>query len=123
MQLIRHSEPERFAIRQVGADFVLIGEERVTGNVALAPDRVERDFPATLDARLSDAALELLLTFDPEIVLVGFNRPSVLPDPHTLGFFLSRRIGCEIMNLGAAARTYSVLASEGRRVVVALILR
>ena len=35
---------------------------------------------------------------------------------------MSRGIGCEVMDTGAACRTYNVLVSEGRRAVAALLL-
>jgi uncharacterized protein len=35
---------------------------------------------------------------------------------------LGRGIGLEVMDTGAACRTYNILMSEGRRVVAALIM-
>jgi uncharacterized protein len=37
-------------------------------------------------------------------------------------YFLYKRIGFEVMDLGAACRTYNVLLSEGRQVAAALLL-
>jgi len=36
---------------------------------------------------------------------------------------LGRGIGCEVMDTGAACRTYNVLVSEARRAVAALFLK
>jgi uncharacterized protein len=36
---------------------------------------------------------------------------------------LAREIGFEVMDLGAACRTFNVLLSEDRRVVAALLLK
>ena len=43
--------------------------------------------------------------------------------PEVLGAVMSRGIGCEVMDTGAACRTYNILASEGRTVVVALLFK
>jgi uncharacterized protein len=45
-----------------------------------------------------------------------------LPTPQVAVEFLRRGIGLEAMDNSAAARTYNLLASEGRRVVAAFLL-
>ena len=45
------------------------------------------------------------------------------PPPVTLAAALRRGVGLEAMTNAAAARTYSVLAGEGRRVVAAFLLQ
>jgi uncharacterized protein len=45
------------------------------------------------------------------------------PPAATLAACLQRGIGLEAMTNAAAARTYSVLAGEGRRVVAAFVMR
>jgi len=45
------------------------------------------------------------------------------PEPRLLAAILGRGIGCEVMETGAACRTYNVLVSEDRRAVAALLLK
>ena len=64
--------------------------------------------------------LELLLRNEPELVILGTGERNVFP-PRELTFaFARRRVGLEVMNTGAAARTFNVLAGEGRRVAAVL---
>ena len=42
--------------------------------------------------------------------------------PQWLEALYARRIGVETMDMAAACRTYNILAGEGRRVLVALLI-
>lgn len=53
--------------------------------------------------------------------LFGTGRSPKRPNLALREAFASRRIGLEIMDTGAAARTFNVLLAEGRRVAAALI--
>lgn len=63
-----------------------------------------------------------LVELQPEVVLFGSGARLRFPAPALLRGLIERRIGVETMDSAAAARTYNVLASEGRAVVVALML-
>jgi len=64
-------------------------------------------------------ALAPVLELQPRIVLLGAGRPPA--DPKVLRrLFAERQIALEIMELGAACRTYNVLAQEDRAVVALL---
>ena len=64
-----------------------------------------------------------MLALEPEIVVLGSGTRQRFPELQLLAALLSRGIGCEVMDTGAACRTYNVLASEDRRVVAALLLQ
>lgn len=66
-----------------------------------------------------DAALELR----PEILILGTGERQVFPEPQVFAAVAARGIGLEVMDNGAACRTYNVLLAEGRNVALALILR
>lgn len=63
-----------------------------------------------------------LAELKPEVVLFGSGARLRFPAPALLRGLIERRIGVETMDSAAAARTYNVLASEGRAVVAALML-
>jgi uncharacterized protein len=56
-------------------------------------------------------------------VVLGTGTRQRFPDTKLLGAVLARGIGCEVMDTGAACRTYNVLVSEDRPVVAALLLQ
>jgi len=56
-----------------------------------------------------------------EFVLLGTGAKQTLPPKAIREVLSEARIGLEFMSTEAAARTYNVLASEGRRIAAALI--
>lgn len=57
-----------------------------------------------------------------ELVILGTGPRLVFPPPAWLAPFAQQRVGLETMDTAAACRTYNVLASEGRKVIAALLL-
>ena len=56
------------------------------------------------------------------IVLLGTGLRQRFPTAAILARFLTRGVGVEVMDNAAAARTFNVLAAEGRRAVAAFML-
>ena len=63
-----------------------------------------------------------ILALEPEIVLLGTGRLQVFPPALLRASFLGAGIGFEVMDTGAACRTFNVLAAEQRRVVALLLV-
>ena len=55
------------------------------------------------------------------VLLLGTGRSSVFPDPQVLSAFRAAGLWLEVMDTGAAARTYNVLLAEEREVSAALL--
>jgi uncharacterized protein len=101
---------------------VVIAEEVLTRSVIVAPHRLLRDWPPQEFAELQCEHLEWVIRLEPEIVLLGTGARLRFPDPRITFPVHSRQVGLEVMDTGAACRTYNVLTAEGRRVVAALLL-
>jgi uncharacterized protein len=74
--------------------------------------------------RVSDLSAEhatRILSLDPELVLLGTGQHQTFPDAAFGTQFLRVKIGFEVMDTGAACRTFNVLVSEQRRVVAVLL--
>jgi uncharacterized protein len=63
-----------------------------------------------------------ILALDPELVLLGTGQRQIFPAAAFRARFLSAGIGFEVMDTGAACRTFNVLVAEQRRVVALLML-
>ena len=63
-----------------------------------------------------------LLAQGPEIVLLGTGPRQIFPAASFRAQFLSAGIGIEVMDTGAACRTFNVLVAEQRRVVALLMV-
>lgn len=109
-------------IRSYAPGEIRIGETVIRGSCLVAADQIVSDWrPRTVeDLTLDD--LQQVIAMKPEVVVIGSGPRQQFPAPDVLGAVLSRGIGCEVMDTGAACRTYNILASEGRTVVAALLV-
>ena len=63
------------------------------------------------------------LALEPEVILFGSgSRQTISATQSHQQPSCRRGVGFEVMDTGAASRTFNVLAGEGRRVVAALLL-
>lgn len=56
-----------------------------------------------------------------EVLLLGCGKMAIPPNPLLARFFKRHGIALDIMDTGAACRTYNVLMSEGRKVAAAIM--
>jgi uncharacterized protein len=63
-----------------------------------------------------------ILALDPELILLGTGPRQIFPAASFRAQFLSAGIGVEVMDTGAACRTFNVLVAEQRRVVALLMV-
>jgi len=110
-------------VRAYAPGEIRIGEQVLHRSCLVRADLLVTDWrPQTL-AELTLEDLDAIIELEPEIVVLGSGTRQKFPDTRLLAKLLSRGIGCEVMDTGAACRTYNVLASEDRRVVAALFLQ
>ena len=109
-------------VRRVAAGVVTLVDRELTASFVLAPDQLVENWPVTDAKQLALDHGEPLLALQPELVILGTGTHQVFPPPEFMASFLRRGIGIEVMDNAAAARTYDLLAAEGRRVVAGFIL-
>ncbi|WP_119422862.1 Mth938-like domain-containing protein [Desertibaculum subflavum] len=112
----------RPVINAYGQGGFRISGRTFTGSVLILADHAEA-VPAGSVAALETGDLAPLLQAEarPEFLLIGCGR-SIAPLPAPVRQALAaQRIGVELMDTGAACRTYHVLAGEQRRVAALLI--
>jgi uncharacterized protein len=63
-----------------------------------------------------------IIDFTPDILLLGTGAEQEFPEVESYAELLTLNIGVEIMDSAAAARTYNVLVSEGRKVMAGIIV-
>lgn len=97
-------------------------QETIRTNVIVFPDRLIRDWAPTSATDLSQQDLAPLLDERPEVLLLGTGSRLVWPQIEIQAAFATAGIGLEVMDTGAACRTYNILMADQRRVVAALIL-
>jgi uncharacterized protein len=122
--MLLHLERPDFEFFLRGADGVSakVNERVLTASFILAPDRLIEHWAVRDVRHLTVADLEPLWGLQPELILLGSGGKQAFPPAETLAACLTRGIGLETMTNAAAARTFNVLASEGRRVAAGFVL-
>lgn len=113
---------EYLFVRRVGAGTVTVVDRDFHASLLLTPEKVVEDWQITDASQLTLADVDTIAALQPELVILGTGERQVFPPGEVMAGFLRRGIGVEAMTNGSAARTYSLLAAEGRRVVAAFIL-
>jgi uncharacterized protein len=123
MKLHEHNQSRMNLVSGYGHGEVVIHGEHLTAPCVVAPGLLLRDWIGSL-TDLSAAALESVWPLEPRILLLGTDSQQ-LPVARTLARALrpdlsARQAALEVMDLGAACRTYNVLAQEDRSVAALL---
>ena len=105
-----------------GSGYVIVNQKRYDNNLITMPDRIIENWQVQTFEQLSEEHLELLLPFQPEIVLLGTGATLQFPSPLVTKKLITNKIGVEVMDTNAACRTYNILMAEGRNVAAALLL-
>jgi uncharacterized protein len=100
---------------------VRIGERVLRRSFVVSAEALDEGWPARSVEDVA-SSLEALLRLGPDILILGTGETQQFPDPAVFAAVAARGIGFEVMDNGAACRTYNVLLAEGRRVALALIL-
>ena len=112
----------RLVIRNVSETAIRVNDNEYFESIVLTPDDQLNIWSDKPIADLTDADFDTVFDTKPEIVLLGTGASNVFP-PRELTFAFARRgIGLEVMDTSAAARTFNVLANEGRRVAAVLCI-
>lgn len=109
-------------IQSVSAAAIRVSGETYTHGIALTPEQVVPSWQPRAIEDLSEHDFDALLGGDPELIIVGTGTSSRFPPRELVFAFARRGVGLEVMDTAAAARTFNVLAGEGRRVAAILNL-
>ena len=129
MQL-NHEIPDfAYAFRAADGSSVVIEDREQVRTRELAqsfivtPQTLVEAWPvAGTASALTPEDLAPVLALEPELVILGTGASQQFPSAAVMGACLTRGIGLEVMANAAAARTFNLLASEGRKVAAAIML-
>jgi len=99
-----------------------VRRETLTRSVVLMPSQIIRDWPPQSFAELDREHFALLSELDIEIVLFGSGGTIRWPSLALLAPLIDKGIGLEVMDTGAACRTYNILMSDQRKFAAALLM-
>jgi uncharacterized protein len=108
-------------IRRYGADFIVVGEQEIRASCIVSARTLTSWEPRSVE-ELAAAHLPALFALEPEVVVLATGATQKFPRAALRAEFAARKVGLEVMEIGAASRTYNVLVSEERRVLAAILL-
>lgn len=104
-----------------GPGFVAINGVRYEKCVVVNPQTVA-EWGVTGFEALTGTDFGFIVELKPEIVILGTGATQRFPRPELARALAAAGVGVEVMDTRAACRTYNILASEGRKVVAAILL-
>ena len=99
-----------------------IGSRIVIASCIVTADTLITEWRSGAVPPLSGADLAPLFALEPQIVLWGCGRAEQAPSPSVRAAVAQQAMVLEVMDLGAACRTFNILVQEERRVAAALFL-
>jgi uncharacterized protein len=107
-------------IRSVNSDGILINDQLWSETVALTTQEIIENWQPVTISELTVEHFSVLLEHKPELIVVGTGKNGEFPPRELMFAFARRGVGLELMDTAAAARTFNVLAGEGRHVAAVL---
>ena len=108
-------------IRGYGGGELRVNEDVYRGAVIVSPSTVIAEPNVHGLQDLEQVDLARILALKPELVLLGTGARQSFPPPVFGAQFLRAGIGFEVMDTGAACRTFNVLVMEQRQVAALLL--
>jgi uncharacterized protein len=122
MQLTLESPDHRYVLRGANGHVAIVNEQRLTRSFVISTEALVEDWPVAAIGELTPERLQPLLALTPDVVVIGSGERQAFASPATQATCLQAGVGFEVMSNEAAARTFAVLAGEGRRVAAGFIL-
>ncbi len=108
-------------IRGHSAEEIRVGDRVLRLSCLLSATDLVVDWPPSSVAQLTPNHFLPAFAWQPEIILLGTGTRQQFPPQEIHAAILLRGIGFEVMDTGAACRTFNVLVGENRRVAAGFI--
>jgi uncharacterized protein len=109
-------------VRAYAPGRIRIGDRDIATSVIVSPGELIEPWRPRQLADLEATDLEPVVALAPEVLLIGTGARQSFPPQVIFAALHARRIGFEVMDTGAACRTYNLLVAEDRRVAAALLI-
>lgn len=117
---IQLESAEPHTIRSYSDHSICIAGITLDQSCIISQQHIQTTWPIHHIEELTTALLDALLQDKPDVILIGHaGKPTLLP--HIASVLSQQKIGIECMPIGAACRTFNVLLSEHRAVVLGMI--
>lgn len=99
---------------------VRVGDRSFQSTVLVGPRLLVADLEPRSPAQITEQDVQRIADCAPELAIIGWAGGQTFLSTLQRRWFAERRLAVEVMELGAACRTYNVLVSDGRQPVALL---
>ncbi len=109
-------------IHAYGPGQVTINQQVHRRSLLVTSGQLITDWPPQSFGELLAQHFNRIRELNPEVVVLGTGARLQFPRTADTRALIEANIGLEVMDTGAACRTYNILMQDGRRVVAALLM-
>ncbi|HLD14168.1 MAG TPA: Mth938-like domain-containing protein [Burkholderiales bacterium] len=109
-------------IHAYGPGQVTINQQVHRRSLLVTSGQLITDWPPQSFGELLAQHFEQIRALNPEVVVLGTGARLQFPRTADTRALIQANIGLEVMDTGAACRTYNILMQDGRRVAAALLM-
>jgi uncharacterized protein len=109
-------------IRTYTSGLISVNQDSYARSLIVLPGQIISDWPPQAFEELTAAHIDTIVSLGPELLILGTGRRQRFPHAEILAPLATAGIGWEVMDTGAACRTYNILMGEGRNVAAALLM-
>ena len=118
------SDPnEGYFVTMYDEDTIQVNGKDFNHSLIISSQQLKSDWAPHSVEELANEHFSPIIQLKPELVLIGTGDKLVFPPVETYAELIRQGVGVEIMDTGAACRTYNILSGESRHVVCGLILQ
>ena len=122
MKFTEHRDSNVYAVKRYEPGRVKVNNLEFTDSFYITQKAYENNWPCESIESISTELLDQLLNEKPEVIVLGTGESQHFPEPKYFSYCAAQGVGLEVMANDAACRTYNVLTTEDRDIVLALIM-
>lgn len=122
MQLTKETFSDLYPVQTYEPGLLKVNDTLFSQPVMLIMGQPAQNWAIKTFDDLSIESLETIIAQAPDVILLGTGTTLRFPAPALSQQVIQKGIGIEIMDTGAACRTYNLLLAEGRKVAAALFI-
>lgn len=123
MKFTEHRDSNVYAVKHYQPGEVVINDKTLNQSCYLTQNTLQENWQCKRIEDLSTELIDQLLLEKPEVIILGTGEVQTFPEPKLFAYCAEKGVGLEVMANDAACRTYNVLTTEDRDIVLALIMQ
>ncbi len=123
MELHRDANPATYQITAYSPGELFINQSARNQSTLIHPSQPHKPWRPNTWKDLTIEDIEQCLAYEPDIVLIGTGQYHHQLSHALLSPFYEQRIGVEVMHSSAACKTFTLLSSDQRNVLAAVLIQ